>query len=537
MSTRSGLPGAARDDRPTQAGAGPAQDDRALDRALSLWRRVVADRRGRAGVAAAVAALYAMVAGWWTPRGPVTVVEALAAMLLGLVVGLAAGAVLRSRWAMVLAPVVFVAVFEVVRWGAVGPTVDGLHPGSVYGVIALVAGRGFHGLLTLAPMVLGAALGAGWARRRGAPAPRRGRIARAGVVTRRVVAAIAGVSLLLLAGLVARPASTAAITGPDGTATAGSVAELTRVDVNGHDLSMMIRGTDVSNPVLLFLAGGPGGSEKGAMSRYGQALERDFVVVTLDQRGTGTSYDQIDPLSTMTVQSAVDDVAGVTAYLQRRFGAQKIYLVGQSWGTVLGVLAVQAHPESYAAFVGVGQMVDPRETDRIFYDDTLAWARTTGRTGLVDQLEANGPPPYTDLLKYPTVLGYEQDVYPYDHSVNAEGIGQMAESLPAEEYSLVDTVNLARGLLDTFAVLYPQLQGIDFRTDATRLDVPVYLAEGRYEPRGRADLARQWYSVLEAPTKQWIEFDTSGHRPLFEQPDEFAHMMTETVLAQTTARP
>ena len=28
-------------------------------------------------------------------------------------------------------------------------------------------------------------------------------------------------------------------------------------------------------------------------------------------------------------------------------------------------------------------------------------------------------------------------------------------------------------------------------------------------------------------------FDTSGHRALFEQPDQFHQLMTETVLAQT----
>jgi pimeloyl-ACP methyl ester carboxylesterase len=487
-------------------------------------------------VAVAAAAGYGLIAGWWTPRGPVTVVEALSAMLLGLVVGVVAGAALTSRWSMLLAPVVFTATFEVVRWGATGPTVDGIHPGSVYGFIALVAGRGFHGLLTLTPMILGAALGAGWARHRAAQPGRRGRLFRAGVAGRRVVAAAVGVGLLVLAGLVVRPASTAAISGPDGQPLAGGVAELTRVAVGGHDLSLMIRGNDVTNPVLLFLAGGPGGSELGAMRRYGQELEKDFVVVTLDQRGTGASYDQIEPMSTMTVQSAVDDVAGVTGYLKQRFGAEKVYLLGQSWGTTLGVLAVQAQPQSYAAFVGVGQMVSLAETDRILYDDTLAWARSTGRTGLVGKLQANGPPPYQDLLAYPAMFGYEQEVYAYDHSANAEGAGQMAESLPAGEYSLLQTVNLARGLLDTFAVLYPQLQGIDFRADAPRLDVPVYLVEGRYEPRARADLARQWFAMLDAPSKQWVEFDTSGHRPLFEQPDLFAQVMTGTVLAQTQGR-
>ncbi len=109
----------------------------------------------------------------------------------------------------------------------------------------------------------------------------------------------------------------------------------------------------------------------------------------------------------------------------------------------------------------------------------------------------------------------------------------MAENLPVAEYGLLDTLNLARGLSDSFALLYPQLQTIDFRFTVPSLDVPVYLVEGRYEPRGRADLAKEWFASLQAPSKQWVEFPTSGHSPLFEQPELFHQLMTRTVVAAT----
>lgn len=40
------------------------------------------------------------------------------------------------------------------------------------------------------------------------------------------------------------------------------------------------------------------------------------------------------------------------------------------------------------------------------------------------------------------------------------------------------------GMLDVFSVLYPQLQDIDFREQATRLEVPVYLTQGPTRPPG-----------------------------------------------------
>jgi len=315
---------------------------------------------------------------------------------------------------------------------------------------------------------------------------------------------------------------------------AGSVAELTNLDVGDHDLAVMIRGRSTRNPVLLFLAGGPGGSELGAMRRHSQALEEDFVVATLDQRGTGKSYHQLDPTGSLTADQAVADAVEVTNYLRDRFGQDKVYLVGQSWGTFLGVLAVQQRPELFHAFVGAGQMVSPLATDEVFYRDTLAWARANGNTGLVDTLTRSGTPPYTDMLDYEPALSYEQEVYPYDHSDNAEGSGQMSENLLVEEYTLLDQVHVLGAFMDVFSVLYPQIQDIDFRTQATNLDVPVYLAQGRHEAPGRALPAREWFQLLDAPRKKLVEFDTSGHRPLWEQPALFHDLMTNTVLAETT---
>ncbi len=491
--------------------------------------------RGRWASAAGIAAGYAVLAGLWTPRGPLTTFQALTAMALGLLAGLGVGYLTRSRWAMLLAPLVFVLVYEVLRARVSGPTVDGIHLTSMYGLLAFVVGRGFHGVLTLLPMLLGASWGAAaWRRRAGLALPPHS----AGVWARRVVAGVTAVALVGLAALLARPAGTDPIVDADGRVVPGSIAELTTVDAGGHELALMLRGASTGNPVLLFLAGGPGGSELGAMRRHSPALENDFVVATLDQRGTGKSLAELDPTETLTLDNAVADVVTVTNYLRDRFDQQDVYLVGQSWGTTLGVLAVQQHPELYRAFVGVGQMVSQAATDKIFYADTLAWARERGDTGLVETLQAAGPPPYSrsHIMSYVPTLSYEQQVHPYDHSVNDEGAGQMAENILVREYTLLEQVHVMGATLDVLSVLYPQLQDIDFRTQAARLDVPVYLAEGRHEAPGRLVLAREWFRMLQAPHKQLTWFETSGHRPLWEQPDEFADLM-RSVLRDTSGRP
>jgi pimeloyl-ACP methyl ester carboxylesterase len=491
------------------------------------------DGRRALGVGLVAPVVWAAIAAWWTPRGPLTAVEVLAAMAIGLAVGGWSGFATRSRWAMLLAPVAFVAVVELLRLGIDGPTVD--RPQfSTYGLMALAVGRGFHGLVGLAPMVLGAALGAGAARgihtgRRGAPARSSG-----WTWARRSVAVLGAVLLVALAVVVARPAHTAPIVGPDGEPLAGSVAELTTVSAGGHDLGLMVRGADAEAPVVLFLAGGPGGAERGAMRNHLAALEESFVVATWDQRGTGTSYDELDPTSSLTLEGSVADTIAVTNHLRERFEEDRIYLLGQSWGSTLGVLAVQRAPELYHAFVGTGQMVSQLATDTIFYEDTLAWAEARGDTGLAERLRSIGPPPYDEMLDYETALSYEHQVYPYDHTPNAEGEGGFSENFLVPEYSFTDQVHLLAGFMDTFAALYPQLQDIDFRRTARSLEVPAFFVQGAYEAAGRAEPFAEWYEVLTAPAKDRIVLSTSGHRPLFEQPDEFVRYMEDVVLVQTS---
>jgi hypothetical protein len=268
---------------------------------------------------------------------------------------------------------------------------------STYGILALVVGRGFHGLVALTPMVLGAALGAGAARRSAAIASGPAPGGSAGLYVRRGVAALTGFAVIVLAALVARPATTVPIVDQAGDEVAGSIAEITTVDAGGKELGLMIRGTSIENPVVLFLAGGPGGSERGAMRNHLEALERTFTVATWDQRGTGTSYPALDPTDTLTLEEQVADTTEVTDYLRELFGQDTIYLLGQSWGSTLGVLAVQEAPERYTAFIGVGQMVSQLATDRIFYDDTSEWAAEND-AALADKLDAIGPPPYARML-------------------------------------------------------------------------------------------------------------------------------------------
>jgi pimeloyl-ACP methyl ester carboxylesterase len=440
-------------------------------------------------------------------------------MAAALVLGLAAGLITGSRWSALGAPVAFVLVFEVARAGVEGPTVDGIHLGSTYGIIAFVLGRGVHALLVLTPMVVGSLYGVTLGACLG-----NDKAFALGMIGWSFTG-VASLGLIALAVLLAQPATTTPVVGPDGEFLPGSIAELIEVRIGEHDQAMMVRGRSVDNPVLLYLAGGPGGTDLGAM-RADVSLEQDFVVVTWDQRGTGKSYSALDPLETLTLEQMVADTIEVTNYLRDRFDEQRIYLVGQSWGSTLGVLAVQQHPELYHTFVGVGQMVSQRETDIMFYEDTLAWANQTGNEALVATLRENGPPPYETFLDYEPAIAHEHD---WNRYPGLDMSNEMPAILFVPEYTWMDRINAFRGFLDTFSVLYPQLQNIDFRKDVLRLDIPVTMVLGEHEARGRAVLANEWFDMLDAPSKERIILERSGHRPNFDEPAAFASLMSRVL--------
>jgi proline iminopeptidase len=334
-----------------------------------------------AGVAATIGLLIALT----MPRGPTTTAQAFVVLTTGLAVGVVAGLALQSRWAMLVAPLAYIVVLELGRWSAYGPSVDFPRFDSAYGILALILGRGFHALVGLLPMILGAGFGltlAGYL---------------SNVSVRWTPSVIAALILAALVVWLALPARTPAILGTDGKPLPGSIAELTTVKLGGHNQAIMIRGYSVDNPVLLYLSGGPGQSDLPFSRVMFEELSRDFVVVSWDQRGTGKSYAALEPTSTLTLEQAISDTIELTNYLHQRFGQEKIYMLGESWGTTLGVLAVQQHPELYYAWIGSGQMVSQRETDRQLYQEVLNLAEQTGNNNLAAKMRSYGEPPYADI--------------------------------------------------------------------------------------------------------------------------------------------
>jgi pimeloyl-ACP methyl ester carboxylesterase len=479
-----------------------------------------------------VAAMAGLVTDVFAVRGPTTAAQGVGVMLVALAVGVAGGMLVRSRWVLLPQLLAFLAGVELGRVALDVPSLA-IRFDNVYGVISFVITRGVHLVLLIVPMATGVAVGILLARRRDGTA-RAGR--------KPVGTALLGVATVALIALVMWPASTPPVVDEAGTPVDGAIAELATVRLGDTEQTVLIRGADPDKPVLLYLSGGPGQSNLALGRVLSDPWLNDFVVADLDQRGNGKSYAAIDPLSAMTLDRAVADVIELTEYLRERFDERKIYLMGESWGTILGVLAVQQRPDLYHAYIGSGQMADVLETDRRIYDDLGRYATSAGDADLAAKLTEIGRPPYRDIpwANSNLLAWYEYLYKPYTPSAGYMARGDASGLDPfgvlGSEYTFLEKANVIRGLIDTFTVMYPQLYDLDFRAAVPRLDVPVYVLDGLAELDGRRDVMLEWFDGLEAPVKERVEYAGAAHSVAFEQADEVLRLLTETIVPNTYDR-
>jgi pimeloyl-ACP methyl ester carboxylesterase len=269
--------------------------------------------------------------------------------------------------------------------------------------------------------------------------------------------------------------------------------------------------------------------------RYPTGLEDHFTVVWWEQRGAGLSYDPNIPPSTMTADQFVADTLEVTRYLLERFGREKIYLMGHSWGSYIGIQAVAKAPELYVAYIGVGQISYQLESEQVAYDYALEYYENLGDQRMLRKLKA-APPGTTAPLPADYVAFRDE----YMHRA---GIGTMHEMrsvisgifMPSwrfREYTLMEKVHLWRGKIysrRTEFGLWDTMLATDLRRKVTALELPVYFFHGRYDYTCAYPLARGYLAQLEAPLKGFYTFENSAHSPMFEEPERTVAIMLTDV--------
>ncbi|HEX7761628.1 MAG TPA: alpha/beta hydrolase [Caulobacteraceae bacterium] len=308
---------------------------------------------------------------------------------------------------------------------------------------------------------------------------------------------------------------------------AGSVAEAGFWRIGGIDQWVMIRGRSTGNPLLVILHGGPGSSETALFRSFNAALEDAFTVVYWDQRGAGRSYSKAIPAASMTIEGFIADLDELIDKLLARFERRKVVVLGHSWGSALGVLYVSRFPAKVAAYAGVGQVADMAASEAASYDFALAKARERGHRKAIRQLLAIGPPPHT--LKAIGVQRRWLTAMGGALGPNLTLPKLIWRGLTSPEASPWDLVRLIQGSRFSLAYLWAELMAGNLQRDVRHFDVPVFFLLGRLDMQVAALVSAAYFEVLEAPHKELIWFENSGHMAPCEEPELFNRAMIDRV--------
>ena len=313
----------------------------------------------------------------------------------------------------------------------------------------------------------------------------------------------------------------------------GSIARLEKVRLGGVEQWILIRGNSDRKPILLKLHGGPGQAEMATVG-LNKLLEQDFIVVEWDQRGAGKSAAAIEPASGMTIDRFVEDTHELTSLLLARFHQDRLILVGSSWGSVIGLRAVQKYPAQYRAFVSTGQIANFAVGMKLGYDFLVDEAHRRKDDDALTELIRIGAPPYlgTDARSRREVFGKWLEAFGglWHSESKFDRVGWMISSV---EYAWPEKIRFTGAAEKSFELLLPQLAAVDMDAAVPKVEVPVYFAVGRYDHMAPFDVSHAYFDHLQAPAKTWVWFENSAHFPQWEEPEKFHDLLTRRVLPET----
>lgn len=317
------------------------------------------------------------------------------------------------------------------------------------------------------------------------------------------------------------------------------------VDVNDNKQFIDIRGANVDLPVLLILHGGPGTPETAFVHYYNSKLSDYFIVVNWEQRGAGISLVANEPKEeSMSVESFISDANVITELLKKRFNKEKIYLLGHSWGSQLGMFLIDKYPENYQAYIGTGQVAHTTKSEKAVYELVLEWAKKDKNQVAIDELNSildpeHGGYDYTDLnklekhRKWATYYGggpVKMIRLDKDDAVDPMAyLTNLIESCePYKEYN-IDIGKFYAGqsyIPDSFFQEVNELNPADLVKD---VNVPVYFLQGVDDAQTSYEVAKEYFDQLEAPQKKFFSFENSSHSPMFEETDKFYEVVEEVI--------
>ena len=225
----------------------------------------------------------------------------------------------------------------------------------------------------------------------------------------------------------------------------------------------------------------------------------------------------------------------VTNYLRERFDKDKIYLIGHSWGSLIGLKTIKNAPELYHAYIGMAQISNQLLSEKIAYSYMLEQYKLNGNKKMVRKFEKH------NMLS----LDYMPMKYVKfrDKPMHELGIGTMRDMksvingiffpvMNFSEYTFSEKLKLwkANSMLLKKTNLWDTMIQCNLFDEIKTVEIPIYFLHGIYDYTVNYSLAKEYYQQITAPMKGFYTFEKSAHSPIFEEPDKFIKILREDVL-------
>ena len=356
------------------------------------------------------------------------------------------------------------------------------------------------------------------------------------VVKALLITILAIVGLFLTVGIViwiSSPGRLDSLRDASGKPIVGSLVEKNFVEIGGIQQGFFIRSENPENPVLLFLHGGPGSPELPLQipTESAERLEKYFTVCYWEQRGAGISFSESLDVATMTVAQMVEDTRQMTEYLKERFKQEKIYLMGHSWGSYLGVKVIEKYPENYKAYMGIGQISNQLESEKLAFDYLMEFATEKADRVILEKLQRyNTATMDFASTEYLMTVRMEMNKLGVGIKHQDFSMGDMLKSIMLfKGYTLTEKMNYAQGSLLSLRLFENIIEDNLFESSVS-FELPVYIVQGKYDYVTSYVLAQEYVDKIDAPAKGFFTFENSAHSPNLEEPEKFMQVVREAFL-------
>ena len=278
--------------------------------------------------------------------------------------------------------------------------------------------------------------------------------------------------------------------------------------IGGIKQAVEIKTDDSNKPILLFLSGGPGSSMMNNADNFTNILKNKFTIVQWDQRDAGKTLELNPSPIQPSVEQMEKDTYQVISFLTEELNQEKIYLLGISWGNVLGFYIVENHPELLHSYFAVNPVISQLASEMELLEI------------LKDHYKEN-PVASKELASVNIPFKIDEDLF---------YIRKWLFYKEGREYVTSD--DFKNGFLkwsETWLPVWNQVMNIDLPKTLKEVNCPVYFFVGKDDIQTSTEITENYFAELKAPKKDLFLFEESGHQIHNDEAEKFQNTIIQTL--------